>query len=86
VKACKPPIRKSSAETSGFSSRPDWRNGEQRKARLHRHPDRREPTHPGASVAQRFVIAPTEGSTKPASVTITNAGIAGIEQIDLRMP
>jgi hypothetical protein len=45
------------------------------------------------AVAQRFevsssgaVVAPTEGSTKPVTVTITNAGIAAVEQFDLRMP
>jgi hypothetical protein len=28
----------------------------------------------------------TEGSTKPVTVTVTNAGIATVEQYDLRMP
>jgi hypothetical protein len=45
------------------------------------------------AVAQRFevsssgvLVAPTEGSTKPISVHTTNAGIATVEQFDLRMP
>jgi hypothetical protein len=45
------------------------------------------------AVAQKFeisssgaLIAPTEGSTKPTTVTVTNAGIAAVEQYDLRMP
>jgi hypothetical protein len=44
-------------------------------------------------VAQRFetsstgaLIPATEGSTKPTTVTVTNAGIAVVEQFDLRMP
>ena len=32
------------------------------------------------------LVAPTEGSTKPVTVTVTNAGIAVVEQFDLRMP
>jgi hypothetical protein len=45
------------------------------------------------AVPQRFetsssgaLIPPTEGSTKPVTVTVTNAGIATVEQYDLRMP
>jgi hypothetical protein len=45
------------------------------------------------AVAQRFetsssgaVVAATEGSTKPVSVIVTNAGIATVEQHELRMP
>ena len=45
------------------------------------------------AVAQKFetsssdaLIAATEGSTRPVSVTVTNAGIAVVEQFDLRMP
>jgi len=45
------------------------------------------------AVAQRFevsssgaLVAATEGSTKPVTVTVTNAGIATVEQFDLRMP
>jgi hypothetical protein len=45
------------------------------------------------AVAQRFevsssgaLVSPTEGSTKPTSVIVTNAGIAVVEQFDLRMP
>ena len=44
-------------------------------------------------VAQRFevsssgaLVAATEGSTKPVSVVVTSAGIATVEQFDLRMP
>jgi hypothetical protein len=44
-------------------------------------------------VAQRFemsssgaLVAPTEGSSRPVSVIVTNAGIATVEQYDLRMP
>jgi hypothetical protein len=44
------------------------------------------------AVAQRFetsssdaLIAATEGSTKPVTVTVTNAGIAVVEQYDLRV-
>jgi hypothetical protein len=32
------------------------------------------------------LIPATEGSTKPVTVTVTNAGIAVVEQFDLRMP
>jgi hypothetical protein len=32
------------------------------------------------------LVAPTEGSTKPISVQATNAGIATVEQLDLRTP
>jgi hypothetical protein len=32
------------------------------------------------------LVPPTEGSTKPVTVTITNASIAAVEQYDLRMP
>jgi hypothetical protein len=45
------------------------------------------------AVAQRLetsssgaLVAPTEGSTKPVTVTVTKAGIAAVEQFDLRMP
>ena len=45
------------------------------------------------AVAQKFetsssgaLIPATEGSTKPVTVTVTNAGIATVEQFDLRMP
>ena len=45
------------------------------------------------AVAQRFevsssgaLVAPTEGSTKPTTVTVTNAGIANVEQFELRLP
>jgi hypothetical protein len=45
------------------------------------------------AVAQRFEVsssgalgAPTEGSTKPTTVTVTNAGIANVEQFELRLP
>ena len=45
------------------------------------------------AVQQRFetsssgaLVAPTEGSTKPVSVVVTNAGVATVEQYDLRMP
>jgi len=45
------------------------------------------------AVTQRFevssscaLVAPTEGSTKPTTVTVTNAGIATVLQYDLRMP
>jgi hypothetical protein len=45
------------------------------------------------AVAQKFetssrgaLVAPTEGSTKPVTVTVTNAGIAVVEQYELRMP
>ena len=45
------------------------------------------------AVAQRFevsssgaLIPATEGSTKPTSMVVTNAGIATVEQYDLRMP
>jgi hypothetical protein len=44
-------------------------------------------------VAQRFevsssgaLIPATEGSTKPVTVTITNAGIATVEQFELHAP
>ena len=44
-------------------------------------------------VAQRFevsssgaLVAPTEGSTRPVSVVVTGAGLAVVEQYDLRMP
>jgi hypothetical protein len=44
------------------------------------------------AVTQRFEISssgalvlPTEGSTKPVTVTVTNAGIAVVEQFELRM-
>jgi hypothetical protein len=43
-------------------------------------------------VAQRFevsssgaLVAATEGSTRPVSVVVTSAGIATVEQFDLRM-
>jgi hypothetical protein len=32
------------------------------------------------------LVPPTEGSTRPVSVIVTNAGIAAVEQFDLRMP
>jgi hypothetical protein len=32
------------------------------------------------------LIAATEGSTKPVALHVTNAGIATVEQYDLRMP
>jgi hypothetical protein len=44
------------------------------------------------AVQQRFetssgaLVAPTEASTNPVSVVVTNAGIATVEQYDLRMP
>jgi hypothetical protein len=45
------------------------------------------------AVAQRFetsssgtLVPATEGSTKPVSEQITHAGIAVVEQYDLRMP
>jgi hypothetical protein len=45
------------------------------------------------AVAQKFetsssgaLVAATEGSTKPTSVVVTNAGIATVEQFDLTMP
>ena len=45
------------------------------------------------AVAQRFevlssgaLVPVTEGSTKPVTVTFRNAGIAVVEQFDLRMP
>jgi hypothetical protein len=45
------------------------------------------------AVAQRFetsssgaLVPPTEGSTKPVSLVITNAGVARIERYDLWMP
>jgi hypothetical protein len=45
------------------------------------------------AVLQRFetsssgVLVPaTQGSTKPVTVAVTNAGIATVEQFDLRMP
>jgi hypothetical protein len=45
------------------------------------------------AVAQRFevsssgaLVAPTEGSTKPTSVVVTNAGIVTVEQFELQMP
>jgi hypothetical protein len=31
------------------------------------------------------LVAPTEGSTRPTSLVVTNAGIAAVEQFDLRM-
>jgi hypothetical protein len=31
------------------------------------------------------LVAPTEGSTRPVSVQVTHAGIATVEQFDLRM-
>jgi hypothetical protein len=44
-------------------------------------------------VAQRFevsssgaLVAPTESSTRPVSVVVTGAGLAVVEQYDLRMP
>jgi len=44
------------------------------------------------AVRQRFeiapdgtLVAPTEGSTKPVTVTVTNGGIAVVEQFDLRV-
>jgi hypothetical protein len=44
-------------------------------------------------VAQRFevsssgaLVAPAEGSTRPVSVVVTGAGLAVVEQYDLRMP
>jgi len=44
------------------------------------------------AVPQRFEVAPdgmlvppAEGSTKPGTVTVTNAGIAVVEQYDLRI-
>jgi hypothetical protein len=45
------------------------------------------------AVAQRFEVSSSgalvpavEGSSKPVTVTVTNAGIATVEQYDLRMP
>ena len=45
------------------------------------------------AVVQRFevsssgaLVAATEGSTRPVSVTVTNAGIATVERFDLRIP
>ena len=45
------------------------------------------------AVVQRFevsssgaLVPATEGSTKPVTVTVANAGIATVEQYDLRMP
>jgi hypothetical protein len=45
------------------------------------------------AVAQRFevssscaLIAPTENSTRPTSLVVTNAGIAVVERYDLRQP
>ena len=45
------------------------------------------------AVSQRFetsssgaLVVPTEGSTRPVSVVVTTAGIAVVEQYDLRMP
>jgi hypothetical protein len=32
------------------------------------------------------LVAPTEGSTRPVSVIVTNAGIAAVEQFDLWTP
>jgi hypothetical protein len=32
------------------------------------------------------LVPPTEGSTKPVSLVITNAGVARIERYDLWMP
>jgi hypothetical protein len=32
------------------------------------------------------LVAATEGSTKPVTMQVTNAGIATVEQYDLRMP
>jgi hypothetical protein len=32
------------------------------------------------------LVAATEGSTRPVTVGITNAGIASVEMFDLRMP
>ena len=36
--------------------------------------------------SNRALIPTTEGSTKPVTVQVTNAGIAVVEQFDLRMP
>ncbi len=43
------------------------------------------------AVPQRFevsssgaLVAPTEGSTRPVSVVVTNAGVATVEQFELR--
>jgi hypothetical protein len=45
------------------------------------------------AIQQKFEIAPdgtfapvTEGSTKPTSVVVTNAGVATVEQYELRAP
>jgi hypothetical protein len=45
------------------------------------------------AVAQKFetsssgaLVPPTEGSTKPTSVIVTNAGIAVVDRYDLRTP
>ncbi|SHN87124.1 hypothetical protein SAMN05444170_7014 [Bradyrhizobium erythrophlei] len=45
------------------------------------------------AIRQKFEIAPdgtlvppTEGSTRPTSMTVTNAGLAVVEQFDLRVP
>jgi hypothetical protein len=45
------------------------------------------------AVAQRFEVSSSgaltpavEGSSKPVTVTVTNAGIAVVEQYDLRLP
>jgi hypothetical protein len=32
------------------------------------------------------LVAATEGSTRPVTMTITNGGIATVEQYDLQMP
>jgi hypothetical protein len=70
-----------------------WRNSEHRKARQRRREDRHAPAHLAARVAQKFevtssgaLVPATEGSTKPVTVQVTNAGIATVEQYDLRMP
>jgi hypothetical protein len=54
--------------------------GESQRILPHAVPQRFEVSSSGA------LVPLTEGSTKPVTVTVTNAGIAAVEQFDLRMP
>jgi hypothetical protein len=79
--------------SSATLRRGHWRNGEHRaRGYIVTLIGESERILPHA-VQQRFersssgaLVAPTEGSTKPVSVVVTNAGIATVEQYDLRMP
>jgi hypothetical protein len=53
--------------------------GESQRILPHAVPQRFEVSSSGA------LVPLTEGSTKPVTVTVTNAGIAAVEQFDLRM-